>query len=462
MLDLLEYAVKKAEKQGASQAEAYFYGVDRLRTGIEKKQVKIGEKKYDAGMGIRVAVKKTDGFSIGFAYITDLTKKTAEDAAKKALRVASFKKPDPDFKSFQEHKPTKIAKKIYDKQIAKIEPEKIVDLATDLIKTVATDKRITTIGGALSLNTVKVAIANSLGISGEFEKTGYGAFGYVVAQEKASVGVGGDSYIDCFFNKEKAFTAFKNARDLAIRQLNPKTIKTEIMDVLLQPDALAFLLTFTLVSEVRADNIQKRQSPLVGKMNQLVASENLTVIDDGLIPQALGSKPFDDEGCPTQTTTVINKGRLQNFLYNTYTARKDNVPSTGNAARMLWGFTVKPKYAVEPVIGPTNFKLCAGERSVEAKFDEVVSEVKNGVIAKEVIGAHTANAPSGEFSVVLDSAFKIEKGEIVYPVKQAMLGGNISDALKNVALFADDFKQVGREETLISPTILIKDVRVSG
>lgn len=462
MLDLLEYLVKKAEKQGASQAEAYFNGTELLRTGIEKKQVKISEKKYDAGIGIRVAVKKTDGFSIGFAYLTNLTKKAADDAVKQAVKVASFKKPDSDFKSFQEHKPTKTVKKIYDKQIVKIEPEKIVDLATDLIKAVETDKRITTISGALGLSIIKVAIANSLGVSGKFEKTGYGAYGYVVAQEKGSVGVGGDSYTACFFNEEKTFNAFKNARDLAIKQLNPKTIKTEKMDVLLQPDALASLLTSTLIPEVRADNIQKRQSPFVEKMGQVVASDNLTVIDDGLIPQAMGSKPFDDEGCPTQTTTIINKGQLQNFLYNSYTAKKDNVSSTGNAARMAGSFTYKPKYAVEPLIGPTNFKLCAGEKSAQAKFEDIVSEVKNGVIAKEVIGAHTANAASGEFSVVLDTAFKIEKGEIAYPIRQAMLGGNILDALKNVALFADDFKQVGWEGTLISSTILIKNVRVSG
>jgi len=433
-----------------------------LRTGIEKKQVKISEKKHDAGIGIRVAVKKKDGFSIGFAYLTNLTKNAADDTLRQALKVAAFKKPDPDFKSFQEHKPTKTVKKIYDKEIARIEPEKIVDLATDLIKTVATDKRITTISGALGLGTVKAAIVNSLGISGEFEKTVYGASGYVVAQNKGSVGACGDSYTDCFFNEEKTFNTFKNARDLALRQLNPKTIKSEKMDILLQPNALASLLASTLIPEVRADNIQKRQSPFIGKLGQVVASENLTVIDDGLIPQGAGSKPFDDEGCPTQTTTIINKGQLQSFLYNSYTARKDNVPSTGNATRMLGGFTEKPKYAAEPIIGPTNFKLCAGEKSAEAKFNDIISEVKNGVIAKEVIGAHTANAASGEFSVVLDTAFKIEKGEIVYPVKQAMLGGNILDTLKNVAQFADDCKQVGLEPALISPTILIKDLRVSG
>jgi PmbA protein len=460
MQNLLEYAIKKAEKQGASQAEAYFFGCDTLRVGIEKKQVKISEKKHDAGMSVRVATKGKGGFSIGFAYLTDLTEKAADAAVKQALKVASCKKPDPDFKSFQERKPAKSAQKIYDKAIVRMEPEKIVDLAVDLIKCIEGDKRITTIGGTVGVGSVKVAITNSLGVSGEYEKTGYGAYGYVVAQEKDSVGVGGDGYSSCFFNEEKAYASFKNAQETALEQLHPKNVKTQTMDVLLQPEALAFLLAFTLIPEVRADNIQKKQSPFVGKLNQMIASENLTVLDDGLIPQAMGSRPFDDEGCPTQTTTVIGKGQLKNFLYNSYTAGKDKVKSTGNAARTFGGFTDKPKYAVEPIIGPNNFKLQPAKKSVESKFGDVISEVKNGIIAKEVIGAHTANAASGEFSVVLDSAFKIEKGEIVYPVKQAMLGCNIVGALKGITLFADDVKQIG--DSLIAPTILIKDVRISG
>lgn len=460
MQDLLEYTIKKAEKQGARQAEAYLIGGDTLRVGIEKKQVKMSEKKHDAGMSVRVATKSKNGFSIGFAYLTDLTQKTADATVKQALRVASCKKPDPDFKSFPERKPAKSIQRIHDKRIVAIEPDKIVDLATDLIKSIDVDKRIATIGGGLGVGSVKVTIANSLGVRGEYEKTSYSAYGYVVAKEKDSVGVGGDSYSSCFFNEEKAYSSFKNAQETALKQLNPRTVKTQKMDVLLQPEALSYLLVETLIPEVRADNIQKKQSPFVGKLNQMIASENLTVVDDGLIPQAMGSRPFDDEGCPTQTTTVIGKGQLKNFLHNSYTAGKDKVKSTGNAARTLGIFTDKPKYTVEPIVGPNNFKLQPAKKSVEDKFDEVIKEVKNGIIAKEVIGAHTANAASGEFSVVLDSAFKIEKGEIVYAVKQAMLGGNVTELLKSVALFADDVKQVG--ESLIAPTILIKDVRVSG
>jgi len=465
MLDLLEYAVKRAEKEGASQAEAFYYSENRLRTSIEKKQVKISEKKYDAGVGIRVALKKTGGFSIGFAYLTNLTKEAAAQSVKQALKVASFKKPDKDFKSFQERKPASAIKKIYDKAITKIEPETIVDLAKDLIKTASIDKRITAISGGIGVGSGRVAILNSLGVSGEFNISGYGMGAYVVAQEADSVAVGWDDYTNCFYNEEKTYAIFRNAADNALKQLHPKTTKKEKMDLLIQPQALAYLLAFTLIPEVMADNIQKKQSPFVGKLNQTVASNNLSLTDDAHVPQAVGSKPFDDEGCPTQATKVIEKGRLKNFLYNSYTAKKDKVKSTGNSIRSLGVFAAtKARYSVEPLVGPTNFRVFAGVKSAEASLEEVISEVRNGVITKGVIGAHTANAPSGEFSVALDMAFKVEKGEITYPIKQAMVGGNIQDFLKNVSMFADDTTQVGLESNtaLIAPTILVRNVTVSG
>ncbi len=464
MRELLEYAVKQAEKRGASQAEAFYCDQNRLRTTIEKKQVKISEKKYEAGIGIRVAVKKTGGYSIGFAYLTDLTKEAAAKTAQQALKVASFKKPDKDFKSFQERKQAKTVQKIFDKTLAKLEPETIVALAKDLIKTASTDKRISTIIGGIALRTGKVAIANSLGVSGEFNTSGYSLSAYAVAQEADSVGVGWDEYSNCYYNEDEAYTIFKNATRNALKQLHPKAIKTEKIDLLIQPQALTSILAFTLIPEVLANNIHRQQSPFVGKLNQAIATANLSVTDDAHVPQALGSKLFDDEGYPTQSTKIIDKGILKNFLYNSYTANKDKVKSTGNSSRSLGVLgSLKPRYCVEPLIGPTNVQVSAGTKSAQSSFDEVVSEVKNGVITKGVVGAHTANAPSGEFSVALDITFKIEKGEITYPIKQAMIGGNIQDFIKNITMFADDTTQVGFENaSVITPTILVKNVTVSG
>ena len=463
MLDLLEYAVKRAKKLGASQAEAFYFAEDKLRTTIEKAQVKTCERKFDAGVGIRVALKKRGGFSVGFSYFTDLTKEAAAKTAQQTLRVASFKKPDRDLKSFQERKPASQVKKIRDKALTRIEPETVVDLASDLVKTASVDRKITTIGGRINLSVGQIALVNSLGVSGDFSFSRYSTGGYAVAQDAGSVAVGWDEYSNCFFDEDAAYAVFKNASRNALDQLHPKPVKTEKMDILIQPPAFAQLLGSTLVPAIRADNVQKSQSPFVGRLNQSVASNNLSVVDDGHVPQAFGSRPFDDEGFPTQATKIIDKGELRGFLHNSYTSSKDQVRSTGNSLRSMGGFGTRQRYCVEPQIGPTNLRFFPGVKSAEDSLDAVMTEVKNGVMAKGVIGAHTANPQSGEYSVVLDLAYKVEKGEVAFPVKQAMIGGNIQDLLKNVSLFADDVTHVGWEHTaIILPTVLVKDVTVSG
>lgn len=277
------------------------------------------------------------------------------------------------------------------------------------------------------------------------------------------MGVGWDDSIDCFYNEDRAFDTFKSAADLALKQLHPKPIKTQKMDLLMKPHALGSLLTYTLIPEVRADKVQKQQSPLVGRINRRVSSEKLTIIDDGRVPQAVGSRPFDDEGCPTRATVIIERGTLKRFLHNSYTTKKDGVESTGNAVRTM-PFATKPKYAMEPLIGPTNFRVLTEVKTARTSFEELVSEVRNGVITKGFIGAHTANAQSGEFSVALYCAFKIENGEMTHPIKQAMVGGNILDLIKNVTLMGDDVRQVPLEVggTMILPTILIRNITVSG
>lgn len=455
--------MKLAEKKGASQAEAYMSRMSELQTNIENKQVKISEKKYDAGVGVRLALKKQGGFSVGFAFSTDFTKEALTKTVKLALKVASFKKIDENFKSFQEGKSIFMIEKIYDHNIASMEPEEVVDFANDLIQMSSVDKRIRTINGMLSFGIENTAILNSLDVCGEFEATSYEASTLMIAQKNDSVAVGWDDYFNCFYNEDKTHDVFETAADIALRQLHPKRIKTEKMDLLMQPHALTYLLAYTLIQEVRADIVQKQQSPLLGKIGEMVGSRSLTIIDDGHVPQSIGSRPFDDEGCPTQVTPVIEKGQLKSFLHNSYSANVDNIASTGNAVRVVGSFITRSSYGAEPIIGPTNFKLLAGTRTSESSFEDMVHEVRNGIITKGIMGYQASNIGTGDYSVVLDTAFKIEKGEITYPVKHAMVTGNILDLLKNVTLFADDNKQISiGQTTVISPTIWIRNVPVLG
>jgi len=463
MIETLEYVINKADRIGASQAEAFFFKKTEIEIRAEKKEVKIGGLKSDVGTGVRLALRRNGGFSLGYTYTTDFSKEALEEAVRQALKICYARKPDPDFKSFPEKSPHKPVPNIYDKRISELPAEEAINLVHQQIETASSDKRVKTIRCLTNLSVSEVAILNSLGVSGNYNASSLYTYVYVLAEEKGSSGVGWEDYTNCFFTTDEPIKIAEEAMNLAIQQLHAKPIEKGRMDLIISPDALAKLLIYTFIQEVRADRIQKLQSPFVGKLNQEIASQKLTILDDGRIPRAVGSKPFDDEGVSTARTTIIEKGMLKNFLYDTYCAKKEETKSTGNSLRHAL-LQVVPKYKMEPSIGPTNMVVKAGT----TPLDYIIKEAKNGVITKDFIGTHTSNPQSGTFSIAPHCAFKIENGEIKHPIKEAMIGGDIPTLLKSIEIVGKDVKHVLlydaallKDATLIAPSMLVKDVSVS-
>jgi PmbA protein len=170
------------------------------------------------------------------------------------------------------------------------------------------------------------------------------------------------------------------------------------------------------------------------------------VIDDGLLENGLGTSPCDDELVPTKKKAVIDKGSLVLFLYNTYTANKDNVESTGNGMR--GGFKGIPG------VGITNLYIEPGDKPI----DELVASVDKGLLVTEVMGMHTANAISGDFSVG-EVGFWIEKGKKAYPVREITIAGNILDLMKHVDAVGNDIRFSGR---IGCPSLRIKELSIGG
>ncbi len=205
--------------------------------------------------------------------------------------------------------------------------------------------------------------------------------------------------------------------------------------------------------------IQKNQSPLKGKINQKVSSNLLTIIDDGRVDEAIGSKPYDDEGVSTQTKAIIEKGVLKTYLYDVFSAAREGKKPSGNSLRQ--SSEIIQKYAVEPQPAPTNLIIKPGTEN----FESLVKDVKNGVYVKNVIGAHTSNAVTGEFSVVALTAYKIENGEIKFPVKNAMIAGNILEFLNKIDGIGKIQKQcqsLSIDSSIITPCIKVRETTVSG
>jgi PmbA protein len=234
---------------------------------------------------------------------------------------------------------------------------------------------------------------------------------------------------------------------MAASALKTKSVETKSTTLILTQFALQDLFAYTLINAVKADSVQRDQSPFKGKIGEKVASENLTIYDDGLFAGGLRTWAFDGEGAPHQKTAVIEKGVLRGFLYDSYSAKKEGRESTGNAGRA--------GYLSTPSIDTTNFHVLPGTKT----GDEMLREVEDGLIIYYLQGAHSSNPISGEFSVVATPAWKIKEGEITHCSRGVMLAGNIFELLKNVSLVGCNERQMGQ---LISPWVQVENVRVIG
>jgi PmbA protein len=193
--------------------------------------------------------------------------------------------------------------------------------------------------------------------------------------------------------------------------------------------------------------VERNQSPFKDKVGSQVASDAITIIDDGLLAGGMRTGKFDAEGFPHQKTPIIKDGILQGFLYDSYTAKKQGKESTGNASRA--------GYLSTPSIEPTNFHLLPGTKSAE----QLLCEVDDGLLVSYLQGAHSSNPVSGEFSVVATPAWKIRKGKIEHATQGVMLAGNIFELLKNVAALGCNERKMGQ---LVAPWLLVENVRVIG
>jgi PmbA protein len=445
MVSLAENAVGQALKNGASEAEAYVYEGQATNIGIELGQISKTNRIIDRGIGIRVVVNK----AVGFAYTNVINEADAVGSAiANALSSAKASKPDADWKGLPQNKPYATLKKTFDDKIIELDSEELVDVASAMLDAAGQiDKRVFPIEGGIGSAYISNAIANSNGISG-FDK------GTVIECSIATVAKEGNLVTPvCFeFNASRSYEVDpvwvgKEAAKLAVSALKTKSVETKSTTLILTQFALQDLFAYTLINAVRADSVQRNQSPFEGKIGEKVASENLTIYDDGLFTGGLRTWAFDGEGVPHQKTAVIEKGVLNNFLYDNYSAKKEGKDSTGNAGRA--------GYLSTPNIETTNFHILPGNRT----SDEMLKEVDDGLIVYYLQGAHSSNPVSGEFSVVATPAWKIKKGEIVHCSRGVMLAGNIFEVLKNVSLVGSNERQMGQ---LISPWIQVENVRVIG
>jgi PmbA protein len=235
----------------------------------------------------------------------------------------------------------------------------------------------------------------------------------------------------------------RTAAARALRRLGARKIETREVPVVFDPEMAGSLLRH-LAGAVSGNALYKGMSFLTGRLGETIAPPSLHVYDDGTLPSGLGSKPFDGEGLPTRRTAVIESGVLTSYLFDTYSARKMQSRSTGNAGRSV---------ADSPHVSPTNLFMAAGDTSPE----DIIRSVGSGLYVTELMG-FGVNPTTGDYSRGATGLW-IERGELAYPVSEITIAGNLLQMFKDIEAVGNDL--VFRH-SVAAPTLKIGKLTVAG
>ena len=436
MYELAKKTMDVALKQ-AENAEIYVEKEESVDVDIKNDKVDFAKEVISLGVGVRVII---DG-KMGFAHTTN-TKNTEELAkmVERAVFNAQSNVADENF-AFAPKSRYPSVKGLYDKRFESFEIEEAVNFAQTMINTVS-DRKCQPTSGGFAAGSYKSLLLNSEGADCQDVSTGFAGYISVNAEDGEAVSTAHESDSSTHFDVDPE-TIAQTACQVALDSRGGKPINTGDSVVILDYDAAAGLLS-TFSNALNADNVQRGRSLFADKIGEQVVSDSMSIYDDGTLENGLNSSSIDGEGTPSQKTTLIEKGILKSFLYDIYTSRKGGVESTGNGMR--------GSYADMPGVGMSNF-------IVEFGSINELSDVQDGIFVRDVLGAHTANPISGDFSVEAMNAFKVENGEIAYPVKKAMISGNIFQSLKDASAASKTIKQRG---PFVLPQLFIQNMRVVG
>lgn len=438
--------VEQALDAGATDAEVILYEGDEFEALVRKGEV---ERLKDSGAraaGLRVFVNARTAST----STSDLTPAGLERLVRGAIDLARVTSEDPfaglpDAADFGQLAGDL---QLYSDDVADLPAADRIALARRAdAACFAADARITnTRGGSFDSGSGHKILANSRGFLGEYRRSICSISASPIAQS-----ADGQMQRDYWYSSARSAAALESPESVgaeaarrALRRLGARSVPTQQVPIVFSPE-IARSIVGHIFEAANGSLIYHQSSFFAGKLGEQVASPELTVIDDGTLAGGFGTAPFDGEGLPTRRTVIVERGVLKNYLLNTYTARKLNMQSTGNASRGITG---------APGIGAGNLFL---ESASPLPPASILSDIKGGFYVTELIG-QGVNLVTGDYSRGA-SGLWIENGELSYPVEGVTIAGNLREVFRNISAVGNDM--VFRS-SVASPTLRIDGMTIAG
>ena len=435
MKDNIEEKILDLALKDSDSAEVIYEEGESRSISFENNKLKSVYTKSIRGIGLRVI---KDG-KIGFSSTTDF--RNPQQLVINALESANFgQEAKFEFQTKSQLKETKL----FDENVVNYPIDKGIQLGNDAIEKILSVNPDYECGVSIGKGVGKSRLLNSNGLDTSTRSTSFGtSMDILFVKEKGLLWVGeGESSARVDDDLDKLTTKMLYDLKLAEKEVD---ISTAAYPVVFTSKAIGNLLS-TFESGCNGKLVQKGVSPLTGKLGDKIIDERISIYDDPTIDYADGSYDCDDEGVPAQRTPMFEAGVLKNYIFDLQTAGIMNTKSTGNGTR---------SFSSQPSPGNSNVIVEPGDM----KFEDMIKDMKRGILVDQVLGGGQSNVLAGEFSVNIDLGYLVENGEIVGRVKDCMVAGNVFDVFNNIIALGDKSDWHG---SLRVPPFYFKSINLAG
>ncbi len=457
--------LSKALKAGATDAEAVVFEGDEFSALVRLGQVETLKESGSRAVGLRVFLASGKAQRTASTSSSDFSPDSIARLVEGAITLARITSEDPFAGLPEPHEFGRIDQDqhLYFDDVNQMPPAERIQIARRTeAAALAYDTRIQNSGGGdFDTSTSHKILMNSRGFTGEYRRSYCGFSAAPIAHDDK-----GNMQRNYWFSNSRTTTLLEDPEEIGreaarrtLKRLGARQVKTQKAPVVFSPE-IARGIIGNIFDAANGDAIYRNASFFSGQLGEQVAGENITVVDDGTMIHhvdgghssargkisigGFGTRPFDGEGLPTRRTVLVERGILKNYVMNTYTARKLNMKSTGNASRGLAG---------NPGIGAGNFFLEPGALTPE----QIIGDIQSGLYVTETMG-FGVNLVTGDYSQGA-SGMWIENGEIAYPVEEITIAGNLKDMYRNIAAIGNDLVFRGASA---APTLRIEGMTIAG
>jgi PmbA protein len=445
-LELAKQVVQRAAAGGA-EAEVIITHGSETQIRVSHGEVEQLSQSGSRGMGVRII----DGGRTGYAYTSDFSDDSIEQTWRTAVELAKVATPDPH-RALPDPRPIPDEDlEIWDKNLANIPATDKIAFAKQVERAALDyDERVILTQWCTYQDSIShMHLANSHGFAGEYGQTVAASFLIGIARGEDggmmnAFGVGASN----FFSDLDPVAIGREAGEKAVSILGGQPVPTQVGTIVLDPVIGAEILS-AMSSALTAEAWQKKRSFLLDRMGQQVGSDMVTLMDNGRMKRGLASAPFDGEGVPTSATRLVDEGVLQNLVYDSYSARKAGVASTGNAQRA--------GHRSVPSLGPSNFYMQPGNVSRE----EIIAGVDKGLYVLSIMQTGGIDPVTGDCSMGANGLW-IENGQIIGPVGGVTIATTLNDFLSNITQVGNDLRMVPFFGNIGVPTLRVDNVTIGG